>query len=698
MRLSIKLKLSVAFASVLGMMGAAGYYGILSLQSSNENMQTFIDRPYAQTKRIEDAAKNMHSLGRNMNRFLAITNDAEIADLRSKIDQGVVEEIQALADYKSGLGGETPAALEVADSVIANLKTWQVMIDKIMDIAQVNSMTRANELYAREAVPLINEITGDFTDTIGKIDGNPSVSSELRSALIAVRFSLPQMMYNLMAALSEQDDARLQVAKQSLDNQIAAFDKAFASYVEKAKTSPLSAAAIEQSGNWEHLKPVIQKIAAFGTANDAEHANALFMAEARPLMYVIFGQLDKLIAEETTFAQTLAKNTETEFTATRETMIVLVALALLMGVGAAIWLARSISGGLNLAKHHARKIGDGDISEKIEVRHNDEIGDLLTTMCQMRGKLNETIVAIRESSAQVSSGSAQSAATAEQLSSGATEQAAASEQASAAIEQMSANVRQNADNAGTTEKIAAQASVNAEKSGAAVGASVVAMRTIAEKITVIQEIARQTDLLALNAAIEAARAGSHGKGFAVVASEVRKLAERSQIAAQEIGQLSTQTLLTSEEAGEMLDALVPDIRRTAELVTEISAACREQSIGIDQINQAIQQLDQVTQSNAGAANEMAATASQLSAEAGRLEESAGHFKLEAAAAAKVAKADRAANVAELRAKVQAFGATYAKPKTAPVSHAPTASNAPAAASNGFDMTLDDTSDFERLSA
>ena len=187
-----------------------------------------------------------------------------------------------------------------------------------------------------------------------------------------------------------------------------------------------------------------------------------------------------------------------------------------------------------------------------------------------------------------------------------------------------------AENAAVTEKMASHAVENAARSGQAVTQAAEAMARICERIAVVQEIARQTDLLALNAAIEAARAGAHGKGFAVVASEVRKLADRSREAALEIETLSTATLATSREAGTMLDALVPDIRRTSELVAEISAACREQTIGAEQINQAIQQLDQVTQSNSGAANEMSATAMQLSAEAGRLNDHAGFFRIDEA--------------------------------------------------------------------
>jgi len=236
----------------------------------------------------------------------------------------------------------------------------------------------------------------------------------------------------------------------------------------------------------------------------------------------------------------------------------------------------------------------------------------------------------------VSAGSQELSASSEQVSQGATEQAAAAEQASASMEEMAANIKQNADNAAQTEKIARQSSKDAEASGVAVDRAVNAMRTIAEKISIVQEIARQTDLLALNAAVEAARAGEHGRGFAVVASEVRKLAERSQTAAAEIGAVSSETVRAAADAGEMLARLVPDIRRTAELVSEISAACREQDIGAAQINEAIQQLDQVTQQNAGASEQISTTSEELAAQAEELQASIAYFRVAESGARKVA--------------------------------------------------------------
>ncbi len=346
----------------------------------------------------------------------------------------------------------------------------------------------------------------------------------------------------------------------------------------------------------------------------------------------------------------------------------------------------------------AAAIAAGDLT--VEARRLSDKDVLGIALEQMLEKLRAVVSEAATAAGNVSAGSQELSSSAEQLSQGSTEQAASTEEASASVEEMAANVKQNAENASQTEAIARQSAQDAEASGAAVGRAVDAMQTIAQKITIVQEIARQTDLLALNAAVEAARAGEHGRGFAVVASEVRKLAERSQAAAAEIGTLSIDTVKAAREAGDMLGRLVPDIKKTASLVEEISAACREQDVGSGQINQAIQQLDKVTQQNASASEQVSATSEELAAQAETLQATIAYFRLDTAPAAATREIDGA--VAQLRATASRMAASPVV--KSPVSRAPAkrAAARPAAKSQGggfaFDMGEGDErdADFTRV--
>lgn len=309
-------------------------------------------------------------------------------------------------------------------------------------------------------------------------------------------------------------------------------------------------------------------------------------------------------------------------------MVVGLIVALIIGIIIAYFITRAITVPIFKGVQFAEAIAAGDLSRQLDVHSKDEIGQLAQTLNGMVGKLKEVVENVKGASSNVASGSQELSASSEEMSQGATEQAAAAEEASSSMEQMAANIRQNADNAMQTEKIAVKSSEDAKISGEAVSETVTAMKEIASKIGIIEEIARQTNLLALNAAIEAARAGEHGKGFAVVASEVRKLAERSQGAAAEISDLSSSSVEVAERAGSMLNQMVPDIQRTAELVQEIAAASKEQDTGADQVNKAIQQLDQVIQQNASASEEMASTSEELNAQAEQLQETIDFFRID----------------------------------------------------------------------
>jgi methyl-accepting chemotaxis protein len=293
---------------------------------------------------------------------------------------------------------------------------------------------------------------------------------------------------------------------------------------------------------------------------------------------------------------------------------------------AALVLARKLTRRLERLARDAASIAAGDFRQSAEVDGNDEIAELAASFQSMAAGLRGMVADVKAAANAVATASGAMASSTVQMGQGASSQAASSEEAASSIEEMACGIRQNAENAGQTERIATQTAQTAIAGGRAVAETMAAMRTIAERIAIIDEIAYQTNLLALNASIEAARAGQHGRGFAVVGAEVRKLAERSQVAAKEISELTARSVKLAESAGALLEQIVPDVQRTASLVAEITQASRQQSNGTEQLRRAIQQLDVITQQNAAAAEEISSTAEELSAQSKALQDSVASFR------------------------------------------------------------------------
>jgi methyl-accepting chemotaxis protein len=337
---------------------------------------------------------------------------------------------------------------------------------------------------------------------------------------------------------------------------------------------------------------------------------------------------DQLTKMEKRLAKESYKDASDTYNKVMKELVVILVVALVMSLGVAWLMSRVIVRPLRRAISAAGCIAEGNLVSEIKVEGSDETGELLAALNNMNDSLLEIVGEVRASAGSLSSASDQVNTTAQTLSQGASEQAASVEETSASVEQMAVSIKQNAENAKITDGMALQAAKQAGDSGDAVAQTVYAMKQIAKKIAIIDDIAYQTNLLALNAAIEAARAGEHGKGFAVVASEVRKLAERSQIAAQEIGEMAGSSVAIAENAGKLLTEMVPAIKKTSDLVQEIAATSEEQSSSVGQVNSAMMQLNDITQQSAASSEELAATAEEMSSQAEHLKKLMGFFKFE----------------------------------------------------------------------
>ncbi|MFQ6590942.1 MULTISPECIES: methyl-accepting chemotaxis protein [Pseudomonas] len=379
---------------------------------------------------------------------------------------------------------------------------------------------------------------------------------------------------------------------------------------------------------WSTYLATSKQLLDLSRQNQEAAATTLLRGESRTHFDEVTSRLQKMVEFNEAGASEAGDKGSALYDSARVSIIAVLVAALLIGLGLAVFIARIISRPLRLAATAAEQLADGNLSTPIAPGGKDETGMVLNAMRNMVGKLATIIGEVRNAADNLASASEQVSATAQSMSQATSEQAASVEETSASVEQMSASINQNTENAKVTDGMASKAAKEATDGGESVQQTVLAMKKIAQRISIIDDIAYQTNLLALNAAIEAARAGEHGKGFAVVAAEVRKLAERSQVAAQEIGELSSSSVDMAEKAGKLLGEMVPSINKTSDLVQEISAASEEQAAGVAQINTAMTQLNQVTQQNASSSEELAATAEEMSSQAEQLQQAMSFFVLD----------------------------------------------------------------------
>jgi methyl-accepting chemotaxis protein len=658
MRLTIKTKLAAAFGLVLALSIASGVVATMKLATLNDALDGIANGTARRSlEAVGMKVALLQALRAEKNMILS-SNDDTIREQEAQMLKARAEAGQLL---EAIMASATEQGRRMLGDISALLDKQAKLQDQTALDAKLNSNHAAAALIANETHPAFTQALASLDALLRSVEQSASANritallglERLRAGMLSARANLLDAMLSLnvndlaqrsdlalsdLAALRHESEATLAQIRTINDTTV------FAGQLDVWLKAAERVVTLNRGGG--NIMALQRSI--------GDGRRAVNDVIAATDVYVDFVQADLKASQQTAVAT---------YQQARVILLVVIAASVLASILAATLIALSISRGLRRAIDLAVGVAGGDLSQTVTVNTNDEVSDMVGALNSMTEKLRSVVSEASAASSNVSSGSQELSATAEDLSQGATEQAASAEEASASMEQMAANIKQNADNAAQTEKIARQSAVDAQASGEAVNNAVNAMQTIADKINIVQEIARQTDLLALNAAVEAARAGEHGRGFAVVASEVRKLAERRQTAAAEISTVSSQTVKAAQEAGAMLGRLVPDIRKTAELVSEISASCREQDVGSDQINQAIQQLDKVTQRNAAASEEMSATAEELAAQSQQFQANIAFFRL-----------SDALHTAMPRAKT--VGRAHAAPRRADGRAEPAAARAP----------------------
>jgi methyl-accepting chemotaxis protein len=522
--------------------------------------------------------------------------------------------------------------------VITSKEEYAAAVDTNLEKAGIDAKNLQGELTLEANVALVDEIitaADGYREYFGKFAALSRKSTEIQNSIAAgggkINDEFNALMLSREAAgnseyyslMSNFTQARLASRTYMMTDT----EESYKSVLDTIKSVAALATSLSRSASAStarELASLIDSIEAYAAQFEGLHENHAQKTEAQT---TAAKQGELAIAKTVELTNSAQAVLDAQIVSTQIQVIITIILALIAGIIFAIAITRDITKAMILGVKFTQEISSGNLTAKLEIDQKDEIGQLAHSLNDMCQKLKDIVIQIQSAAGQVNSGSQQLSSTSQEMSQGASEQASSLEEISSSMEEMSSNIKQNAENAMATEKIAMHSSQIAEDGGRAVNETVEAMKLIATKIGIIEEIARSTNMLALNASIEAARAGEYGKGFAVVASEVGKLAERSQKESGEIKKLSSESVLIAERAGTTINGMIPEIKRTAELVQEISAASNEQNSGAEQINAAIMQLDQVVQQNASASEESASMSEELSSQANQMRDTISFFKI-----------------------------------------------------------------------